>query len=149
MVYSAEKSQAGLSNQIICTAALYYPQNVTQLHEKIQTQKIDIINYTNQSIEGTVTSDSKKTLFLSIPYDDGWTATVDGEKAKINKIGTALSGIDISSGTHSIVLNYVPSGFEVGMIISIMGGMFLLIFFVTEIKKNRKCVLERRNAENG
>ena len=63
----------------------------------------------------------KGIMYTSIPYYKGWKAYVDGEQADIIKIGNALCGVKLSSGSHTVEFKYFPYGFKLGLIISMIG----------------------------
>ena len=79
-------------------------------------------------------------LFLTIPYDKGWTAEVDGEKAEVLEAGDTFVALNLSAGTHEIKLRYVSPGFKYGLLGSILcWGIFFLLSMVW--KKRRKLSL--------
>lgn len=69
-------------------------------------------------LTGTVTAAESGTLFLSIPYDEGWTITIDGQPAEGEKILEAFLSVPVEAGTHEISLIYMPGGLIPGVVIS-------------------------------
>lgn len=59
-------------------------------------------------------------LFTSIPYDQGWQATVDGEKVEIVKTLDSLLAVKLNPGTSIVALNYFPRGLKAGIIVSVI-----------------------------
>ncbi|WP_143463841.1 YfhO family protein [Levilactobacillus enshiensis] len=56
-------------------------------------------------------SASRQELFLSIPYDAGWQATVNGQRVTPHRLLNGLMGISLQRGTNDIWLSYhVPGG---------------------------------------
>ena len=51
------------------------------------------------AITGTVDLKETKILCLSIPYSNGWTATVDGKKAELLQANTAFSALALEPPT--------------------------------------------------
>lgn len=49
-------------------------------------------------------------VVLSASYDPGWTATVDGHRAKVEMIAPAVLGVVAGPGTHRVVFRYVGFG---------------------------------------
>lgn len=58
------------------------------------------------AITGTVDLKETKILCLSIPYSNGWTATVDGKKAELLQANTAFSALALEPGKHTVELHY-------------------------------------------
>ena len=93
---------------------------------KLEDEPLRMTKFEDTRIEGTVTALSDGVLYTSIPFEKGWSVTVDGEKAETFAIGGAFIGLKgIAAGEHEIVFDYVPAGFIPGAIMSAAG---LLIF---------------------
>ncbi|MBP5416333.1 MAG: YfhO family protein [Clostridiales bacterium] len=89
---------------------------------------------------GTVNAKSSGHVVWSIPADEGWTATIDGEKTQTFAAYKAFLGIHIPPGTHEITIRFTPDGFRTGVFATI-GSVILLIFLsVSDIlpKKEKK-----------
>lgn len=82
------------------------------------------VSWGNTRISGTVNAGEDQILFLSIPYDGGWSATVDGRKVQVEPALSIFSGVPLEAGEHEVVLTYRPVGFLPGALIS---GVSLLI----------------------
>lgn len=76
-------------------------------------------------------------LLLTIPYDDGWTAYVNGEKVEAHKLQDIFTGIRVTSGINTIEMKYTLPGFKIGVIFSCLGVIVysLTCFFL--FKKQR------------
>jgi len=91
---------------------------------------MNVTDWDDTYIEGTVRTDADHTLiYTSIPYDEGWNVTLDGEAAEIITVCGALLAIDASAlpeGEHTVVLSYMPDCYVYALFISV-GGIVLLI----------------------
>ncbi|KRK82510.1 hypothetical protein FC78_GL002520 [Companilactobacillus bobalius DSM 19674] len=81
--------------------------------------------------------DQDSPLLLSIPYDNGWSAYVDGKKAKINKVVSNLMAIDLKKGHHNVILNYQVPGLKLGWLVSAI-AVILFISFLLVVKSKDK-----------
>ena len=45
-------------------------------------------------------------MYTSIPYDKGWTITVDGAEVTPRKLFDTFLAVDLSGGTHEISMTY-------------------------------------------
>ena len=70
-------------------------------------------------IEGSASVSQDGILMLSVPYENGWHAYVDGEETAIQRINYGFSGIQLSEGDHEIVMEYRCPGFLPGVFGSI------------------------------
>ena len=74
-------------------------------------------------------------LFLTIPYEEGWTVNVDGIITPVQKVYNALMYIPINStaDVHYIDLQYSPVGFNLGLILSVISLGIILILILKNI----------------
>ena len=87
-------------------------------YHKLSASAMNITEFTDTHIKGTVDVKASELVYTSINYDEGWEITIDGEKIEPVAIGGALIGIDAAPGTHTIEMTYKPKGFMIGAIVS-------------------------------
>lgn len=85
-------------------------------------------------ITGSCTCDDEQWMFIAVPYDDGFTAYVNGEKAEIEKVFSGFMAIKLQKGANDIRITYMPSGFALGAAISAV-GLLLMLFFAFKLSK--------------
>lgn len=82
--------------------------------------------------------DTDRLVFFSVPYDDGFTAAINGEPAKIEKVDNGLMALRVPAGQTSITCTYHTPGLRTGTIISLAAlavyGAYLVVL------KKRKCL---------
>lgn len=62
-----------------------------------------------------------KLVFFSVPYEDGWTATVNGAEAEIEKVSYGFMAVLCHDGENEIRFNYKTAGLTEGKIITLSG----------------------------
>ena len=93
-----------------------------EVYEDLSSNVISDTEYRDGYIKGTINvSNEKNLLYTSIPYDEGWSVTVDGKKVDYLNILNGLIGIELDEGEHIIEFKYRVSGLIIGSIISILG----------------------------
>ncbi len=95
----------------------------------LKAEQLEITKSTDTKLEGTIISNDNKVLYSSIPYDEGWSVYIDGEKQKIFEIGDCQLGVMIKPGEHTIEYSYSPKGLKEGCAIS-AGTMIFLAAYV-------------------
>jgi hypothetical protein len=63
-------------------------------------------------------------VVLSDNYYPGWTATVDGQTARMWEAYTAIRGVEVEAGTHRIEMHYRPLSVRLGalmLLLSVLG----------------------------
>lgn len=123
------------------TAELYvYYMNQDVLekgYEVLKNRSLKLESFSDTAMSGTVETAEDGILYLSIPFDGGWTAYVDGKKAEIQPVLGAMSGIQIDAGSHSVRLRYSPRGFVPGLFITILSIGTLTALSVLSAKKKK------------
>ena len=59
------------------------------------------------------------TLVISETWAPGWQATIDGQAASIERVSNTLLGIELAEGTHHVQVNFSPSAFTIGVIVTL------------------------------
>jgi len=123
---------------------LFYSFDMTAFESAIATlrkSELDIEYFDPTHIKGTVNAENANILFTSIPFDEGWSIWVNGEKQKPLTFANTFMCIEVPEGTNKIELKYSPKGFKTGVIISIAGiAAFSIILSVCWIKRRRQTV---------
>jgi uncharacterized membrane protein YfhO len=107
-----------------------------QLNE-LRRDSLQNIKESNNRIEGDANLAQKGIMVLSIPYSKGWSATVDGEKAKLFKANIMYSALALPEGEHHITLTYRTPYLLEGFIIS-MVSLFLFIGITVTLRRKEK-----------
>ncbi|OGH56103.1 MAG: hypothetical protein A3I06_15200 [Candidatus Lindowbacteria bacterium RIFCSPLOWO2_02_FULL_62_12] len=89
--------------------------------DRLKENAMAIRELRQNHIRGTITIGRKKILFLSIPYDEGWAATVDGQPRKLQKINVGFMGLALDAGDHEIDLTFEPPLARVGAGVTFVG----------------------------
>ena len=75
--------------------------------------------------------DADELVFFSVPYDDGFSATVNGEPAAIEKVDDGLMAVYVPAGENEIESTYHTPGLKVSACVSAAAiavyGVYLLV----------------------
>lgn len=77
-------------------------------------------------------------LLLTIPYDAGWTATLNGAQVPIEKAFGALMSIQVPQGSHSLVLTYLPRGLVAGGVVTCLSAAIVFIWWLGRRREAKK-----------
>lgn len=113
-----------------CSNADY--QNVIDHLSEHQMEQVTI---NGNKVTGVVTAGKEGTLLLTMPYDKGWTVTVDGEKTDTYAVGGTLTGVHLESGKHTVEMNYTSPGFPEGMMVSTGAAVLFLLTVILDRKR--------------
>ena len=125
--------------------ATYDEEAYKSVYEDLKKNMLTVTEYSDGYVKGTVNVPEKQMLFTSIPYEAGWTVYVDGKKTDITTIGEAFIGVEMEPGEHEVVFRYVPKGFWIGFIATIVSWMLLLGSISIINKQNDRKELVKSN----
>ena len=106
-----------------------YDKYIETINE-LKKNEFNITKYNKDNhIEGNIdVNNDKNVLLLTIPYDKGWNIYVDDNKVNYDICFDSFICLDLDKGKHNIKMNYVPSGFIVGLIISSLAFIVTIIY---------------------
>ena len=122
---------------VYCQPMEHYKEQVVKLREDVLKHE----TFGTNTIRGTIDLKQDKILCLTVPYDKGWTAYVDGEKATLLQANTMYMALPLSAGNHTLELRYETYGLKVGILISLIG---VACFTVICIYNRKNCKLKSR-----
>ena len=110
-----------------------------EVYQKLAVNQMEQVVEEGNHVSGEIQVDQAGTLLLTIPYDEGWTVKVDGEKVSTYRVGDALTGVDLTEGSHQIEMNFTPSGLDAGSLISIVCiALFLFSAMLEQYSQKKK-----------
>ena len=86
---------------------------------KLDSVGFSLKSFSNGQVSATFDAQRDETLLISIPYEKGWSATVNGHEVPVHELYGGLLGIDVTAGTNDIELHYMTPGLIPSAIISI------------------------------
>ncbi|MBQ9902016.1 MAG: YfhO family protein [Clostridia bacterium] len=76
--------------------------------------------YSETRVSCHIEAETGNMLFTSIPYEKGWSASVNGTPTDIVPIGGGLIGIPLTEGHNSVELRYSVRGLSAGIVLSLV-----------------------------
>lgn len=101
----------------------------TEALARLRAHALNIDNFNETRITGSVSVDFDSVLLFQMPFDDGWHVRVDGKSSSIIKADFGLLGVPISAGAHRIELFYSPPLLFLGAGISIIAALTYVMLF--------------------
>ena len=98
------------------------------LEEVLSSVRTAQITTSRDRVFGTTFAQEEgESLFLSLPYDEGYTARVNGQKVPVLRVFDCWMAVPLSQGENQIELRYRPPGLAAGGLLSAAGlGLLLL-----------------------
>ncbi len=127
--------------EMSCTGNLYVATLNKDLFEQgmaqLRKNQLVVSEFTDNRIQGTVSTDKSGVLMTSIPYDEGWVVKVDGVETDTVAVDKGFLAIDLTAGDHEIELQYVPRGMLIGGVISLVSLIVLVVLLIVLKHKKR------------
>jgi phosphotransferase system glucose/maltose/N-acetylglucosamine-specific IIC component len=108
------------------------------LKEAVEKTESGFIDARGNKAFGTVTANEGEYLFVSIPYDEGFTVKVNGKKVKAEKVFGDFYSIPLTNGLNKIEMVYFPAGFISGLIMAVFGLAICILLAVFSKKEKSK-----------
>ena len=108
-------------------------------YEILKANAMNIESFEETKIKGTVTAEKDMMFFTSIPYDKGWSVTLDGKKLSEDEIIALRDSylcFNLPAGEHTIEFSFMPQGLLIGAGVSVFMVIALIIAAII-FKKRR------------
>lgn len=87
--------------------------------------------YTQTGFVAERNSDKDELVFFSVPYEDGWSATVNGEPAKIYKVNVGFMAVVAPAGSNvRIEFTYRTPGLALGIVVTVLSTALLVVYLI-------------------
>lgn len=111
-----------------------------QIIDELKTSEFVPTVFEDGKIEGEYTAENDGNLLLSVPYDDGWSVTINEAAAELMPAADrGMSCLSVQKGTNNIVMTYKTPGALAGLAVSLATATALIAAgLYTRHKKSRR-----------
>lgn len=92
----------------------------------------------NFGFTANVTRTKETLVFFSVPFDEGWSAKVNGKSVEIEKVNKGFMAVKVGVGDSEIRFDYTTPGLLTGAKITTVSAAVLLIYTLIFVLYNRK-----------
>ena len=97
-----------------------------------------VLERSPSSLTIATTAAAPSIVVVRSTYDDGWTATVDGEPADVLPVDGFLQGVPVNAGDHTIELVYEDEAVTRGLIAGAVVWIGIVVAFVAAAVTERR-----------
>jgi len=101
-------------------------------YDYIASNPFKTTSFIDTNIKGIIQAKENGLLFMSLPYNEGWRAKIDGKPVKITALENAFVTIPVSEGEHEVEFSYFTPGLKGGIIITLMSLAIFTFFAITK-----------------
>lgn len=113
-------------------------ENYKLFGDGLRKDSLHVTKFSENHIRGTIRTATPKILFLPMPFDEGWKATVNGKDAKLYVVNCGMTGLITAAGDNDVELSFAPrykkQGGTMSLIALVVFGALLFLAY----RKDRK-----------
>ncbi len=129
-----------LTNEMTVTLGLT-DEDLTYDCEQLKATAATDFKTDKNGFTAKVNREKESLVFFSIPYDKGWSATVNGKEAIIEKVNVGFMAVVVPEGDSVIRFDYETPGLITGLGVTIGAALIMLIYLVIWLFISRKNAL--------
>ena len=119
----------------------FYYEDLSALADaaaEVKERPVSLTQISASRFEGSFETDSARTLFFTIPWDDGWHLMLDGQKVPMNRALDTFLSVSVAPGSHSFRLYFLPQGLTIGMGLTALSAAMALVWLLIHRQKKQK-----------
>ncbi len=93
----------------------------------------DQFSIDNNGFTAQVTRDKKSLVFFSVPYNEGWTATVNGKVVEVEKVNVGFMAVAVDEGVSKIRFDYQNTGLGLGVTVTVGAAIVFIIYILISL----------------
>ncbi len=113
-------------------------ENLGAYAEALTEDVLENVQMETNQITGEIRLEEDKILVLSIPYQKGWTAWVDGVETPLERANYMYMALELSGGEHTIELKFEIPGVKYALIIMPASAVLFGILCAASYRRRRK-----------
>ena len=112
--------------------------NIDSQTDKLGKETLTDIQMNTNEITGKISVSKPKALLIAVPYNEGFTAYVDGKETEVKQANTMYMALELAEGDHEIKLEYCTPYLKTGLCLTCIGILcYSWIVFMNRKGKRR------------
>ncbi len=119
--YYSQFMQRVIDNSVIA--------NETNFKKSVEERRemcCDTFNYDSYGFDATINLDSPNVVLFSVPYEDGWSAKVNGQETEVLRVTYGFVAVEVPAGESKIEFEYRTTGMFIPATITLGESKFEL-----------------------
>lgn len=105
---------------------------------ELRKTSADSFKIDNTGFTATVKRTDKSLVFFSVPYDSGFTATVNGKAVEIEKVNKGFMAVAVDAGESVVRFNYRNTGLYTGIYITLSAAVLFILYIIISVVYTKK-----------
>ena len=137
-----EKYGSLLTNMEDVNSAGYSDYDIEEDCQNRRREAAYYFSRDNYGFDSKIELEKENLVMYSVPYEEGWTATVNGKPVTVEKVDRGLIAIKCEAGDNTVRFNYMTPGLYKGIVITII-SMLVFAVYIILMKKLDKLQKEK------
>ena len=103
-----------------------------KLTDQLRAYSVDPSYISANHLTAEIETPENGYILFTTTYDTGWRIKVNDQEVEPLALDKALVLIPVNKGMSRLDLKYVPSGFTIGLAISLLTGLLFVVYFVSK-----------------
>mgnify|MGYP002988575391 CR=1 FL=1 len=103
-----------------------------------RAQACSMFQMNNAGFHAEITLDNANLVFFSVPYDDGFTAYVNGEQTDIVRVDDGMMAVLCPAGTSSIDFVYQAAGLSASRVVTAVAIPVWVVYVAYFVRRKRR-----------
>lgn len=116
---------------------LDYEMSLDSLVIKTMNERVFDFHRDSHGFRCTASYDKDRLVYFTVPWSDGWEATIDGKTTKVIESGGMML-LNVPAGNHTIEFSYHTPGFRLGIIVSLISFCIFSGFCVVQYNNTQR-----------
>jgi uncharacterized membrane protein YfhO len=104
----------------------------------LRRDTVTITHFSDNVIEGTTNFKQPKIAFFSIPFDEGWSAKLNGAEVKLYRVNCGFTGMIVPSGNNKLELSFEPRLMKKGLYLSTVSFVIIIAMLGLSFYRSRR-----------
>lgn len=103
---------------------------------------VDSFKYNSDGFVATIDLKESNYVFFSVPFEEGWSASVNGKAVEIVRANKGFMAVKAEAGANEIVFSYETPGLKIGLIITVLAAFVSAMYLIiVVVKRNYRPVI--------
>lgn len=102
--------------------------------QKLQQNECKNFKYNSYEFTANISLDNDNLVVFTVPYESGWTATVNGNSVDVENIDSGMMAVKCNKGENTIVFKYKTPGLTESIFITTIGIIMYIIYMLINRK---------------
>ncbi len=135
-----EKIFSGVLSELEKPRTIFNVYNLENTANKLKENACYDFKHDAYGFSAKINTDKGGLVMFSVPFDKGFSATVNGEERQVVKVDNGLCAVFVNEGESEIEFSFFTYGVKPGAVISIIGVLVFIVYMIAVISRRKsKC----------